>query len=177
MDNRYLDLQPGWRLRVVTPILESGGYKVRTEELRSEGGAINLRAEKGLLGYQTDYYFVNASGEGKPVVTFRRAEFTSVDQKKTEKPAPAVKLFVLSEDIRYVRLLLLTRVSDSDHDEAVLAALSKTELEALTAKVESNPTSNCKPQPEGLCSWVPEGIAVQVERKANGMRDGWRPVL
>ena len=177
MDSRYLDLQPGWRLRVVTPILESGSYQVRTEELRSEGGAINLHAEKGLLGYQADYYFVNASGEGKPVVTFQRAEFTSIDQKNTEKPAPAVKLFVLSEDIRYVRLLYLTRVSDADHNEAVLAALSKTELEALTAKVESNPTSNCKPQPEGLCSWVPEGIAVQVEGKAKGKGDGWRPVF
>ena len=177
MDSRYLDLQPGWRLRVVTPILESGGYKVRTEEMHSEGNTISLRTEKGFLGYQTDYYSVNMPDEGRLAVTFQHAEFTSIDQQKTEKPAPAVRLFIFPSDTRYVRLLFLTRVSETDHDEAVLAASSEAELKSLTDMVESNPTSNCQPQPAGRCSWIPGGVAVQVERKATGRRNDWIPVL
>jgi hypothetical protein len=154
-DTGYLDLQPGWRLRVVTPILRSGGYQVKTVEKTSADGTIILNVEQGFLGYQTDFYSVSSPAKGHTIISFRRGEFTSTDQVKTSKASPAVKLFNLDGDTRYVRLLFLTRVSDAEHDEAVLAAASQMALDALTAEVETNPVANCKSQPEGDCSWVP----------------------
>ncbi len=176
-DNPYLDLQPGWRLRVVAPVLESGGYKVKTEELQSANGSVDMRVEKAFLGYQADYYTVNSPAEGKPIVAFQRAEFTSVDQIRTTKKRPGVPLFVLPDNTRYVRLLFFTRVSETDHDEAVLSASTRMELDALTAEVEANPAGNCILQPATHCTWVPEGVAVQVERRAGTNSKACMPVL
>jgi hypothetical protein len=176
-DHSYIDLQPGWLIKVVVPILESGGYKVRTEEVRNSDGTVSLRTEKGFLGYETDYYQVNSPGDGKPPVSFQSAEFTGIDHKKIKKPKPVILLFALPESLGYVRLLFLTRVSDTEHDAAVLAASSLAALEALTSKVEANPSGNCTAQPEGLCSWIPEGIAVQPEKRDPQNSKAWIPAL
>jgi hypothetical protein len=176
-DSGYLDLQLGWRLRVVTPILESGQYKVKTEEQQGDDGTINFQVGKGFLGYQTDYYSVKSRGDGRLIVAFQRGEFISPDQRKTNKSSPAVNLFDIANDTRWVRLLFLTRVSETDHDEAVLSSASRTDLDELTAEVESSPVANCKPQQDGLCSWVPQGIAVVVEKRSSDNARGWVPVL
>jgi hypothetical protein len=176
-DRSYLDLQPGWRIKVVAPILESGGYKVRTEELQSRDGTISPRAEKGFLGYETDYYQVNFLGNGKPLISFESAEFTAIDQKKTTKRKPVISLFEFPESMSFVRLLFLTRVSDNEHDAAVLTASSLTDLDLLTPKVEANPSGNCTAQPEGLCMWIPEGIAVQPEKRDPRNNKAWIPAL
>ena len=84
-DLSYIDLQPGWRIKVVVPVIESGGYKVRTEELRNSDGTVSLQTEKGFLGYETDYYRVNQRGDGRSFVSFESAEFTGTDRKKTRK--------------------------------------------------------------------------------------------
>jgi hypothetical protein len=176
-DRSYVDLQPGWRLRVVVPILESGGYKVRTEEVRSSDGTVSLQTEKDFLGYETDYYQVNSPGDGKPVVSFESAEFTGIDRKKSRKPKPAMLLFAFPDSFGYVRLLFLTRVSENQHDAAVLAASTLAALDVLTPKVESSPLGNCSAQPEGLCSWIPEGIAVQPEKRDPQNSKAWIPAL
>lgn len=176
-DRGYIDLQPGWRIKVVLPILESGGYKVRTEEVRNSDGTVSLQTEKGFLGYETDYYQVNSPGDGKLAITFQSAEFTGIDHKQTRKLKPVVALFDFPETIRYVRLLFLTRVIETEHDAAVLAASSLAALDALTPKVEANPSGNCTAQPDGICSWIPEGIAVQPEKRDPQNSRLWIPAL
>ena len=49
------------------------------------------------------------------------------------------------------------------------------ELDALTRRVEPSPAENCKPQPEGICSWVPDGISVQPEKRTHASRETWVP--
>jgi len=88
-----------------------------------------------------------------------------------------VSLFDFPETIRYVRLLFLTRVSDTEHDAAVLAASSLAALDALTSKVEANPSGNCTAQPEGICSWIPQGIAVQPQKRDPRNSRAWIPAL
>ena len=85
------------------------------------------------------------------------------------------RLFDLPESVRYVRLLFLTRVSQTEHDQAVLGSSSLADLDALQKRVEDNPPENCKIQPEGICSWVPAGIAVQPEKRTPASGKNWIP--
>jgi hypothetical protein len=108
------------------------------------------------------------------VVRFGSAEFTS-NGKSSKRSQPLVPLFDLPENVRYVRLLFLTRVSQTEHDQAILGSSSLADLDALRRKVEDSPAENCKVQPEGICSWVPAGIAVQPEKKTSSSGKTWIP--
>ena len=38
----YIDLQDGWRIRVVTPILKSGKFKPQLQEIKNEDGTLSV---------------------------------------------------------------------------------------------------------------------------------------
>ena len=162
----YIDLEPGWRLRVVTPILKSGGYRLKTE---GQPGPTTLTAGPDFLGYEVAYYAVKA----------RTIEFTTaeVHHKDGVVPAaqPMVPLFRLPGEARYVRLIYLVRVSEADHDMAVVAANKKDALAPLTAQVRAHPET-CRSQRGTFCSWIPDGIAVTPEMRTAAMgAEQWVP--
>ena len=119
VDKSYIDLEPGWRVRVVTPVLSSGKFKMQPKEFHGEGKAVALQTGAEFLGYETDYYEVSAQNGSGVVVRFGSAEFTS-NGKSSKRSQPLVPLFNLPENVRYVRLLFLTRVSQAEHDQAIL---------------------------------------------------------
>lgn len=172
-DLSYIDLQPRWRILVVAPILKSGGYKMELAEMQNQNGAINLKTSKDFEGYETDYYEVRVSGNFL-AIKFRSGAIRRNDGSHVNAPRPLVSLFNLPSDSRYVRLLFLTRSSDRDHDQAVLAASSPEQLNILTNQVQSDPVEKCKTQSESSCIWVPAGIAVRPEKKRG--RE-WVPAL
>lgn len=174
VDRSYVDLQPGWRIRVVTPILKSGGFKVRMEQVKSSDGALELKTGDDFIGYEVSYYAVSARESGGLAIRFVSAETRVKGGKPSRKSQPAFLLFDFSDTARYVRLVFLTRVSHNEHDEAILGALSPAALDLLTQKLESSTAETCKAPAEGVCSWVPEGIGVQIERK-NGKN--WIPAI
>ena len=174
VDKSYIDLEPGWRVRVVTPILSSGKFKMQPKEFHSESKTVALQTGGEFLGYETDYYEVGAPDGNGVVVRFGSAEFTS-NGKSSKRSQPLVPLFDLPENVRYVRLLFLTRVSQTEHDQAILGSSSLADLDALRRKVEDSPAENCKIQPEGVCSWVPAGIAVQPEKRTSASGKTWIP--
>ena len=133
----YIDLQPGWRLRVVTPVLKSGGYELAYYAVRSRSGT-GVRLE------------------------FLSAEITEEGQ-KSARSRPLTPLFQLPSGAKYVRLIFLTRVSRADHDMAVIAARESEALDGLTRRVLDDPTGECKSEDRTYCSWVPRGIAVAPE--------------
>lgn len=176
VDRSYVDLEPGWRVRVVTPILKSGKFKIQTEQVRAgeETGALTVGSD--FVGYEIDYYDVLSAQSGNGVVVrFGSAEVMSNGKSSTQSQ-PRVPLFDFPENFRHVRLLFLTRVSQTDHDQAILGSSSLADLDVLRQKVESSPAENCTVQPEGICAWVPGGIAVQPEKKANASSKAWIPV-
>lgn len=175
-EGSYIDLQAGWRIRVVTPILKSGTFKVQVQELRTSNGAVTLKTSDDFQGYETDIY--RARGEGKTgiAVQFVSAEVTDISGKRTTKPQPIVPLFVFPHGIEYVRLLFLTRVSQAEHNEAIIAASSLQGIEELAQRVGTNPDENCRNSAEEVCFWVPEGISVQPEKKRNKSKE-WVPAL
>jgi hypothetical protein len=170
---RYADLQPGWRIRVVTPILKSGKYKPEFKETGATGNTVELSGGDDLVGYETSYYSVRP-GKSGVVIAFVSAANT-INGKTARKPSPLVRLFDFPAGTRYVRLVFLTRVSRADHNQAILAAANLDELNRLTDKVETDPAANCKSLGESYCTWVPEGIAVRPEKRDPDHRNNYVP--
>ena len=151
----YIDLEPRWRLRVVTPILKSGGYLLNLTGQSESGGGVTLHAGDDFLGYEVAYYAVTA----RRGVEFVSAEITR-NGRTVAQPQPVAHLFQLPRGVRHVRLIYLVRVSQADHDMAVAAAKDMDALDALTRRVEANPADGCRSDPGAFCAWIPAGIAV-----------------
>ena len=162
----YIDLQPGWRLRVVTPILKSGGYRLRSTGQTIGGNNVTLSVGDDFVGYEVAYYAVKARNG----VEFVSAEITR-DGRTAPQPQPVAHLFQLPRGSRHVRLIYLVRASQADHDMAVAAAKDMQTLEALTRRVEANPVDGCHDGQGAFCAWIPAGIAVvpQVESTTGGV--------
>jgi hypothetical protein len=173
----YIDLQPGWRLRVITPLTRSGAYVVRStprDKATADGLSFTLSAERDFVGYETAYYEVEPRGH-KGV----RIEFVSAANTKNgvtiAQPQPQLLLFQLPKHAIYVRLVYLARVSRADHDMAIVASTNRDLLDSFTHRVQADPHA-CVNAEHEFCSWVPPGIAVRPEvfRNGNGTT-GWEP--
>ena len=163
IDLPYVDLQPGWRLRVVTPTLKSGGFQLRSLNTPADGDFSHLSAGPDFLGYEIAYYAVTAEGDGLRV-DFRSAKLMR-DGKASRQQRPAVKLFGFPRSVRYLRFVYLIRVSAADHNMAVIAANDPDSLKDLTRRVLAHPEEACNNEADNFCSWVPAGISVQPEAR------------
>jgi hypothetical protein len=169
----YVDLQPGWRVRVVTPLLKSGGYIVPS--LAASGGdTTHLVAGDDLIGYEKDYYTVEARQNSGITLHLATAE---VWEKGTPHPVhePRLRVFQRADDDRYVRLVYLVRVSQADHDMAIVEANDPTALDEITRNVVDR--AQCEVSSLGACTWVPAGVAVAPEKLAKSKhKPEWVPV-
>jgi hypothetical protein len=161
----FLNMQAGMRLRVVTPILKSGGYVVESLTPLSPGDFSNLRAGADYIGYESDHYAITKHGAGV------RIDFLSGEIVKEGKPvrqlSPTLDLFKFPPEIRYVRLVYLVRVSRADHNMAIVGADNLKTLELVTGDVQADLAGACQQMPHSYCSWVPTGIGIQVENPGN----------
>jgi len=162
----FIDLEPGWRLRVVTPVLKSGGYRLQPAPQEVSGHTITLSAGSDFLGYELAYYAVTSRG-----IEFVSAEVTR-DGQTLPQTGPILRLFELPRGMRHLRLIYLLRVSQADHDMAVAAARDLRALQALTTRVIANPADGCRTGGGVACSWVPAGISVVPEVRH---ADEWTP--
>lgn len=134
LQSSYIDLQPGWRLRVVTPLTKSEIYEVAPDEGKREGGMITLAAGGDFLGYETSFYTVRPQGRKGVRIQFASGEQTKNGITSVEAHRQ-LQLFDLPRGDKYVRLLYLARVSRRDHNMAVIAARRRQLL--ATAKTGS----------------------------------------
>lgn len=171
----YVDLKAGWRLRVVVPILRSGGYIVPMTS-RVEGNTVSVSTGKDFIGYETEYYAVRPRGKTGVSLHFSEAEAVE-EGKASRRTQPMIQLFSLPPDVKFVRLVYLIRVSKADHDMVLLAASHESTLNRLTAEISANDSAACKSSAEAACVRVPPGIAVVPEQRR--LVDGrmlWGPV-
>lgn len=175
---QWIDLQPGWRVRVVTPIVKSGGYLPRLEPMArnatsqenaqsprgSAGPAVlPLKTGKGFMGFEVSMYRVKARRGGGIHVAFVSAVINRRG-KKISARYPILPLFRLPRNDRFVRVLHLAWTIQGSHDAAILAAKRRGSLDVFSRKVEFHPSA-CVDSPEASCSWVPAGVAVIPEYK------------
>ena len=170
-DSDYVDLRAGERLCVITPLLKSGGYEVKSAVQEVGGNTVTLLAAD-LEGYETAYYSVRTRQGGGVRIEFSAAEVTK-DGATVPQPRPSAFRFEVPPAARLVRLLYLVRVSRADHDMAVISADEERALGALTDAVRARPEA-CRSEAHAFCSWVPRGIAVRPEQQDGA--GGWVPV-
>ncbi len=118
------------------------------------------------MGYETAYYAVTPGRSGALRVEFISAEITK-DGETVKERHPYPWRLRLPARASFVRLVYLRRVSQADHDMAVVAAADRLTLDALTRQVQTEPTSACRAGVNSFCTWVPAGIAVRPERRGS----------
>jgi hypothetical protein len=160
-DPGFIDLQPGWRLRVVTPILKSGGFIVQETSRQEIGTTITISSQDDFIGYENSYYRLSQNGPGVKI----RFDFAEAVKNGNTAPQrqPLLSLFQVPRSAKFVRLIYGLRVSKSDHDMAVVAANRIDSLELITRQMRADPTRACETTGESICSWIPTGIAVRPE--------------
>ena len=138
------------------------------------GNTVTVVAGSNFLGYETDYYQVTPRAHGGVQINFSSAQVTK-DEYTFQRSFPNPQLFVLPRRTIFVRLLYLQRVSQTDHDMAVLGSNRKDRLENLTRKVEADPNA-CTTAVPTVCYWIPIGIAVRPEiGKIDNGGEQWIP--
>jgi|GEM_PF-1427649 len=136
MQEGHLDLVPPVRLRMLSPILPAGAEKVKLESDSSQGNEVRLKSN--LIGYETAWYRVSSDPQGRgAMVSIERVEDT-IENSTSGRPAPR-RDHLAGLPPGYLRLVVLTRLSQADHNIVVVAASSRERLEQATRKLASEP--------------------------------------
>lgn len=171
----YTDLQPGWRLSVISPVLRSGKQMPAFSDTENTGAEVTLKADANFIGYEQSYYsVVSRRDDDGAVVRFSSAALI-VDGKASPTRGPRLNVFRLPRDARHIRLIYLLRASKADHNMAVVAADDRAVLNDLTAAVQHDPVSGCRSGRGHVCQWIPAGIAVRPEKRRPGSTSDWIP--
>lgn len=168
----YVDLIPGCRLRVVTPLFAPGTQERALAELLSKtGSATTLKAPPGFIGYETAYYLLKPSSDRGARIAFQYAT-VSKSGTVTRENRPRRQLFRGSWNTRFFRLVFLIRKSKSNHNMALLGTHRKDTLNTWTAAILADPDA-CRNVKGRSCLWIPAGVAVRPEIKKSGQ---WAPL-
>ncbi|HEX3681403.1 MAG TPA: hypothetical protein VHU83_02595 [Bryobacteraceae bacterium] len=161
-DNSYMDLQPGWRLRIIVPLLKSREFRASATAEQIDGNTISLHAAD-LIGYETSYYAIKGKINSGVRLEFASAEITRNGNTLPETNALTLP-FQLPRHNQHIRLIYLVRVSRADHNMAIVASKRLTALDSFTKRLKESPDI-CDVKGEVFCSWVPAGIAVRPEQQ------------
>ncbi|HEY3738657.1 MAG TPA: hypothetical protein VGL53_02375 [Bryobacteraceae bacterium] len=166
----YVDLEPGWRLRIIAPITKSGSYSVKFDAVETAGHGVTLKTSDDLIGYETAYWAVTARPFGGGI-TIR---LTSAELTKNGQPEPIAMPTRAAVHVpsyaRFVRIFYLTRKSDADHNMAIAGVGRFDQLEAFSRALRESPNATCASSPREriYCDWVPNGVAVRPEIPKKG---------
>lgn len=141
VENAYLDLEPDSKLRIVLPL---------------------SKAEGAPPGFEIARYHVAGERRGRVRLQFLSAEVTNEGKTVPEPRAPVLP-FALPPKAAYIRLLYLQRLSQADHNMAVVAADRMDILESATRQIRADPNS-CHSDSKIICSWVPPHVAIRPEK-------------
>jgi hypothetical protein len=160
-DSASIDIDPGFFLKVVSPLLRAGSKDMKLEaEIPGQFGVVRVKASDDLEGFETSYYAVEAIGS---TVVFR---LVSVEHNRAGKIAsPAIPAGFRLEPPggpRNFRVLFLRRRSDSDRNLTLLGAGSRAELEAAQERMESaaDPMAACRDERSSWCQASPRLSAI-----------------
>lgn len=157
-DNSYVGLKAGSTLRIVVPLLKSG--EPLHAVVQQTGDRTLSATVTNFIGYEASRYAVSGNN-GKVRLKFQSAEI-SRDNKTIEAQNPPALPFKLPRRKAHVRLIFLVRISQADHNMAIVASPHLDELNAFTKKLKQDP-SVCRTNSNIFCSWVPSGVAVRPE--------------
>ena len=159
----FLDLQPGWRLQVI-----SGRAALGVGDMQSaEAGLTVTLSGKDLPGtYQRAYYSAYPRGHCFSLETDSIELVTGEVVTSIWKPSfAALPGAPCSQYFRFVYSIQLSR---ADHRMALLAANDKAALDEVTVLFGQDPDSGCREQRGVWCAWIPDGVAVRPQMRGAG---------
>lgn len=159
-NNRYMDLEPGWKLRIVVPLLKSGGNRAVDLSPAPGSGTVTVSSQD-FIGYRVFHYAIVGKKAGAVRLKLLSAEVTRDGNKSVETHPPELP-FTLPRRTEHIRLVYLVRVSEADHNMAIIASKQVETLNRFTEQFQQNP-SVCGSDKSVFCAWVPAGIAVRPE--------------
>ena len=166
-DQSFLDLKRGDRLRIVFPFSMSGGAMPQATNEERHGSTITLTAPD-LAGVEIVHYSISGNHGSLVRLRFVSAE-TMIDGKALPQTSSPHLPFRLPEQPGRLRLIYFVRISQSDHNMAVVSAPTLKMLDAFTNELMRNPAT-CGKRAEVFCSWVPSGVAVRPETARKAVR-------
>ncbi len=135
---------------------------LKTPGMTTSSSGFTLSAGTDFVGYEVAHYEVSGQKGGHVRVEFNSAEVTK-EGKTSAEPQSIAPLFQTAQRPTYLRLIYLIRISQADHNMAVVAARKMDELDALTRQIQTDPADGCKVDRRASCVWIPDGIAVRAE--------------
>jgi hypothetical protein len=157
-------LEPGFRLKVVAPLLKPGYSEIKTALApNSKPGQLNVNVE-GLDGFETAYYDVRARSGGGVEFALSSVEQNRMG-KLTQSAAPTAFQFDIAPGIRHFRLLFLRRLSIADRDISLLGGSSWGVLLSSAQRFDTVPgsVSECATTPGLQCVAVTAKTAILSE--------------
>lgn len=172
----YVDLEPGWRLTLITPMRRASardnwryGPPSITTVSSDENRTVTVRLDPNIeFGYERTQYQVLPSG-----LRWQKS-IRIIEGKEEASPVPLLDFLPRPEGKRHARLLFLTRASDQNYNTAVLLAPNAGEMENLTREVRAHPEQGCRLTRQTACVWIPPGVAARPEKPSAG---GFVPAL
>jgi hypothetical protein len=162
----YVDVEAGWRLRVIAPVTKSGAYEAveTVKSPQSQGNVISLKASGDLIGYETALWTVSVRRGGGVSIRLFSAELTK-DGQAAPITAPTRAAIHVPNYARFIRIFYLTRKSDADHNMALAGVSRADQLETFTRTLREAPNDACsnRPREHIYCEWIPVGMAVRPE--------------
>ena len=160
----FVDLKPGWRLRIVAAVTKSGKQELDIKSVKTEGNVISLKVSDDFLGYETAFWSILPRSGGGVSLQLASATLT-MDGKPSPITKPTRALISLRHSSRYVRAFYLTRKSTADHNMAIAGASRPDLLETFTKAFHDSPEETCADfiKQRQFCEWVPPGVAVRPE--------------
>lgn len=158
----YVDLQPLWRLQVVTPIRDADRLRITGVQSDPSRREIVAAVDES-FAYEIAFYAIEPRRGDGVRIRFRSAQLVR-DGKPSAMARSTLRIFdELPRHIRFIRLLFLTRASQADHDMALLASDKQESLDLLTRSIKLEGAAGCRVHLRSHCSWIPAGVAVRPE--------------
>jgi hypothetical protein len=157
-----VDLLPGYRLKLVSPILREGApaepsaLTAGSVTGSDSNLSVSLKSSPDFLGYEVSWYEVQRTG----ALVFDTAE-SHLGQQVIPGRTPRINYFSFPATAAHYRLFYLTRVSQADHNAALLAAPTPAELIRQTAAFTGDPTA-CDKAPRQTCITLPKDVGLTV---------------
>ncbi len=161
----YIDLTPGYRLQVVTPVMKAGAAEdapiVATTSVAGTDRQIDvtIRASENLTGVETAWYAVEPRRPG-PGATIVPVAVERVVAGRSEKAdSPLANYLQFAPGAAYYRLFYKTDPADNGVTHVVLAAPTMAELDARTGALAAD-GSMCRTSDPSVCAVFPRRVGV-----------------
>jgi hypothetical protein len=154
----FVELLPGARVQVITPIRRPGAAPAATDEPVQVSGEgyhlqVDMKAPADLIGFETAWYDLVPKLNSRGATFVPASVQVNVEGKVEDRPAPAVNLLQFAPEIGYYRLFYKA-------DQTAVLALASTRA---ALPLDPDACASCFPIPRGI------GINPAMRIEVNGV--------